>query len=280
MVDAARNAEARDVVDAAPRKVAVVTGAGTGIGAATALALARAGVDVVVNYRRSRDAADEVAASCRTLGVEAIAHQDDVADDAACRNLVAATLARFGRLDILVNNAGGTKVTRADPLEEIGAADFDAMFAGNVRSAFQMARAAVAPLKECRGTIVNMSSHSGHSGYGSSMVYAATKGALNTLTLGLARRLAPEIRVNAVCPGFVATDWMRKARGLDDAANAAFIATVRGLTPLGEVVTAVDVAEAVVFLALGARAITGQFLVIDGGAHLTVAAPVPARPAE
>jgi 3-oxoacyl-[acyl-carrier protein] reductase len=256
------------------RRVALVTGGGTGIGAASALALARAGCHVAVNYSASADAAEAVAAQCQGLGVKAFAIKADVARDSDCKTLVAETVARFDRLDVLVNNAGITKVVPGKPLEGLAEDDVDRLFQVNVRGVFQMARAAAEPLRAAEGAIVNVSSQSAFSGYGSSMMYAATKGAINTLTLGLARKLAPEIRVNAVCPGFVASDWMKKARGLDDVEVAAFTEATRQATPLKRVVTPADVAESVVFLALAARAITGALLDIDGGAHLAVADPL------
>ena len=120
--------------------------------------------------------------------------------------------------------------------------------------------------------MVNISSHSGFSGIGSSSAYAASKGALNTLTLSLARALAPEIRVNAVCPGFVDTDWMSEK--LETDALAAFKRKVAAVAPLRRLVSVAEVAEAVSWFALGGHSITGQFLVIDGGTHLTLGDPL------
>ncbi len=262
------------ILPSSDSRVALVTGGGTGIGAATAVALARAGCRVAVNYSASVAAAEEVVAVCRESGVEAACFKADVSRDLQCRELVAAVLTRFGRLDVLVNNAGITKVVPGQPLEGLGEEEFDRLFQVNVRGTFQMARAAADALKASKGNIVNVSSQSGFSGYGSSMVYAATKGALNTLTLGLARKLAPEIRVNAVCPGFVSSDWMRKARKLSAADVEAFTEATRQATPLQLVVTPDDVAEAVAYFALQAASITGALLDIDGGAHLTVAEPL------
>jgi len=256
------------------RPAAIVTGASSGIGAASAIALARAGLDVVVDYRTGKTEAEAVAEQCREAGAETVAIAADVADDEACCRLVSAALERFGRLDVLVNNAGMTRIVPAEPLESLDEPGFDRLFQVNVRSAFQMSRAAAKALKERRGAIVNVSSHSGHSGFGSSLVYAATKGALNTLTLGLARRLAPEIRVNAVCPGFVATRWLQKAKGLSQTEFERFCDGVRRATPLDRLTGPDDVADAVVWLALRAPAITGQLLVIDGGAHLAVMDPI------
>lgn len=255
------------------RKVAIVTGASSGIGAATAVALARAGYDVVVGFNTNATGAEAVAGLCRAAGATALVHQGDVARDAHCQDLAAAASKQFGRLDALVNNAGTSRVKPGQPLEGLEEADIDHLFAVNLRSAFQMSRAAATALKSTRGTIVNVSSHSAFSGFGSSLIYAATKGAMNTLTLGLARKLAPEIRVNAVCPGFVATDWLKKVRGISQAEQDELLEGFRQAAPLQIVATAEDVAEAVVWFVTGARSITGQLLVIDGGAHLAVVEP-------
>jgi len=254
------------------RRAAVVSGSATGIGAACARHLAAAGLNVVVNYTKSAHEAEATAEACRALGVEALVVQGDVAEDAQCRALVAAALAAWGGLDVLVNNAGTTRFATAGDLESLTADDFAAIFAVNVTGAYQLTRAAAPHLKAAGGAVVNISSHSGFSGIGSSMAYAASKGALNTLTLSLARELAPEVRVNAVCPGFVDTRWM--AGKLDPAEMAAFRARAAEISPLGLLVTPDQVAEAVCWFALGGRAITGQLLVIDGGTHLTVAKPL------
>jgi len=255
------------------RPVALITGAASGIGAATARRLAARGCDVAVNYHRNAAGAAAVAAACRALGAEALTVAADIADDAACRATVAAVLERFGRLDILVNNAGRTRYVPADDLDGLTEADFDAVFGLNVRGAFQMVRAATPALRNApNGAIVNISSDSGMSGDGSSLAYAASKGALNTLTLGLARTLAPTIRVNAVCPGFVDTDWSLAWQ--DPAAHARFRETVATLAPLKRIPSADDIAETVEWLALGARCVTGQLIVVDAGTHLTAGSPL------
>ena len=123
-----------------------------------------------------------------------------------------------------------------------------------------------------KGSIVNISSHSGISGMGSSIAYAASKGALNTMTLGLARAFSPDVRVNAICPGFVDTDWMSKK--LDQKELQKFKKKVSEISPLQEIVSAEDVAEATSWFALGGNLITGQLLVIDGGVHLTINSPI------
>ena len=191
-------------------KAAIVTGSATGIGAAVARALASRGWGVVINYTRSEREARETVAACRAAGGEAVLCRGDVAFDADCRRLVATALEAFGRLDALVNNAGITKFVAADDMDGLDAADFDRIFAVNVLGAFQMARAARATLEASGdGAIVNLSSYSGMNGLGSSLAYAASKGALNTLTKGLAHTLAPHVRVNAVCPGYADTRWAR-----------------------------------------------------------------------
>jgi len=256
----------------AERRVAVVTGASSGIGAAVARDLAAAGCNVIVNYRGNHEGATVIADLCRGEGVEAIARQGDVAVDADCRSIAAAALDAWGRIDVLVNNAGVTRFADAGDLDALQAPDFEHIFAVNVIGSYQMTRAAASALAATGGAVVNISSDSGFTGVGSSMAYAASKGALNTLTLSLARELAPEVRVNGVCPSFVDTDWMAPKLGTERL--AAFKRETADIAPLKRIVTPADVAEAVRWLALGGPAITGQLLVIDGGTHLAVADPL------
>ena len=255
-----------------PRRAAVVSGSATGIGAACARHLAAAGLNVVINYTKSAAEAEATAELCRALGVEALVVRGDVAADADCRALAAAAREAWGGLDVLVNNAGITRFAAAGDLASLTANDFAEIFAVNVTGAYQLTRAAAPHLQAAGGSVVNVSSHSGFSGIGSSMAYAASKGALNTLTLSLARELAPAVRVNAVCPGFVETRWM--AGKLNEAEMAAFRARAAEIAPLKLLVTPDQVAEAVCWFALGGRAITGQLLVIDAGTHLTVGKPL------
>lgn len=254
---------------AGERPVALVTGSSSGIGAAAAIRLAKAGYDVVVTYGRNEEGALAVAQACREAGADAVVADGDIASDEACRAMVQAASDRWGRLDVLVNNAGTTRYGDPADLDSLQAADFDAIFAVNVVGTYQMVRAAAPLLKRApHGAIVNVSSHAGLSGMGSSIAYAASKGALNTLTLGLARSLAPEIRVNAVCPGFVDTRWGLAWQSEGD--YEAFKRRVAEGAPLRRIPDGEDVAEAIVFFAAGAASITGQLLVIDSGTHLTV----------
>lgn len=246
-------------------KVFIVTGAGTGTGAACAIALAREGARVVVNYRRSEAEAREVLAQCEAEA--AILVQGDVAQDADCRRIAEAAVARWGRIDGLVNSAGITKFVSHTRLDGLEAQDWQDMYAVNVVAAYQMSRACVPAMRQQgHGAIVNISSMSGLNGLGSSIAYAASKGALNTLTLSLARALAPQIRVNAVCPGMIETRWHR-AR-FDETGYAKFKADYEATVPSGKACTAEDVADATLWLLTGAAQVTGELLQIDGGHHL------------
>ncbi len=259
--------------DRSDNPVAIVTGAGTGIGAACALALARKGYRVAVNFNRSHKQAQEVVAQCQQEAVAAMPLQGDIAKDEDCRRIVAETIEAWGRIDILVNNAGVTCYVDQADLEGLNKDDFERIMGVNISGTYQMIRAAAPYLKVSdNAAVVNVSSHSGISGIGSSMAYAASKGALNTMTLSLARSLAPSVRVNAVCPGFVDTDWM--SAKLEAEELAAFKDKVAAISPLQRIVTPADVAEAVCWFGIEARSITGQLLVIDGGTHLTTGNPL------
>ena len=259
--------------DRSDNPVAIVTGAGTGIGAACALALARKGYSVAVNFNRSDNEAQEVVADCREAGMASISVQGNIANDEDCRRIVAETIEAWGRIDLLVNNAGVTCYVDQGDLEALSKDDFERIMGVNVSGTYQMIRAAAPYLKVSgNASVVNISSHSGFSGIGSSIAYAASKGALNTMTLSLARNLAPSVRVNAVCPGFVDTDWM--SAKLEAQELSAFKAKVVAISPLQRIVTPTDVAEAVCWFGIHAQSITGQLLVIDGGTHLTTGNPL------
>lgn len=174
-------------------------------------------------------------------------------------------LGRWGRIDALVNNAGTTKFVKHGDLEGLLAEDWQRIVGVNVVGPFQMVRACVDALRASRGAIVNVSSVAAFKGTGSSVAYGATKAALNTMTQSLARALGPEIRVNAVCPGFVRTPW-QESQGKDkaDDAERRFAAAA----PLGRAVEADHVAGAIAWFIEGALSTTGETLLIDGGIHL------------
>jgi len=252
-------------------KVAIVTGSASGIGAAAAEKLAKRGAKVVVNYSKSADEADAVVAQIVAGGGAARAVQADVAKDEDCKRLAGAALEAGGRIDILVNNAGTTKFAAHTDLAALSGEDWLRIYGVNVVGPFQLMRATVEALKaHGDGAVVNVSSVAGVVGVGSSIAYAASKGALNTLTLSLARAFAPEIRVNAVCPGYVATPWFSKRFGAENADRIA-ANTAEG-NPLKRVASAEDIADAIVFFAgPESRNVTGELLLIDSGMHLAPA---------
>lgn len=244
-------------------KAAIVTGAGTGVGRATALALAGAGCDVAVNYSRSKEAAESVAAEAVALGVRAIAVQADVSNDEDCRRLVAEATGVFGRLDVLVNNAGTTSFIPHHDLDAVTADTWASIMGVNLIGPFQMARAASAALKaDGGGQIVNVSSVAGVYGTGSSIPYCASKAGLNNLTVTLARVLGPEVQVNTVCPGFIDGSWLQD--GFGDAFEA-IKQSVVDRTLVGAVCTPDDVKDAIFGFLLGSKLTTGEILVVDGG---------------
>lgn len=249
-------------------KVAIVTGGGTGLGAAVSLGLAERGARVLVNYARSAEEAERTAEACRAAGADAIAVQGDVREDAACRAVVAHAVARWGRVDVLVNNAGRTTFAAAGDLDALSDEDFLDIYRTNLVGAYHMIRACAPHMREAGfGAVVNVSSIAGLTGVGSSLAYACSKGALNTLTLSLARALGPAIRVNAVCPGFIATRWFSDPLG--EAGMQRMIEAQVAATPLRRAGTPEDIAKSVLFLAdEGSEHITGVTLVSDAGFHL------------
>ena len=257
--------------------VVVVTGASTGLGRAVAVEVASRGAKaVVINYARNRDDAEETARLVQAHGAEAVLVQGDVANDADCRKIAAAA-EPYGRVDALFNNAGTTKFNNHADLDGVSAQDFLDLYAVNVVGAYQMVRACRGLLEAAPqpGAVVMTASIAGVTGIGSSVPYAASKGALNTMTLSLARALAPKIRVNAICPGFIDTPWFGK--GLGEAAAERVRANAAAGTPLKAASTPEDIAAAAVFLASPAsRHVTGETLLVDAGSHLGFA-PLVAR---
>ncbi len=259
------------------RKTAIVTGAGTGVGAATALGLAQRGYNVLINYRKSEREAEVSAAACREAGADVLLMRGDVAADADCRAMSDAAMARWQRIDALVNNAGVTTFSGSANWDVLDAAVFQNIMGVNVLGTFQMVRACVAHLKAAQGAIVNVSSIAGALGIGSSVPYIASKGAINALTLHLARSLAPDIRVNAVCPGLITTRWFVDGIGAENAEKLK--AHYERTVPLGRACSAEDVAEAVIWLVDGARTVTGELILLDSGMHLGGAGQVVASKA-
>jgi 3-oxoacyl-[acyl-carrier protein] reductase len=246
--------------------VCIVTGSASGIGAASAVLLAGKGARVVINYSKSEDAARATRKACESAGAETLLIKADVAQDSDCRRVAQAAIDKWGRIDALVNNAGATKFADHSDLEALSAEDFQRIYSVNVVGSYQMVRACAPAMKQGgRGAVVNVSSIAGKNGMGSSIAYAASKGALNTLTMSLARVLGPEIRVNAVCPGMVDTKWLREGYG---ARYAAIEARYRQGTPLGRAGTPEEVAAVIVWLIEGADLLTGDTIMVDSGMHL------------
>lgn len=248
-------------------RVCVVTGSSSGIGAATAELFAGHGWNVVVNYSRQRDAAEAVADRCRARGVQALVIGADVAADADCRALAAQVERQWGRVDVLVNNAGTTRFANMKDLDALQAEDFHRIYDVNVVGAYQMTRACVPLLRRHPvSAVVNVSSIASMMGTGSSIAYMASKGALNAMTAGLARALGPDIRVNAIAPGFVETPWMQQGLG------ARYDATLQGYKAravLGAALSPEDVAQTAWYLGVHAAKTTGEVLLVDAGLRLT-----------
>ena len=191
------------------RKVAIITGSSQGLGASIAIKLSQRNINLVINYSNNKDMALKIKDECVNNGVEAITVQADVSSDDDCKKLVQETIDTFGKVDILVNNAGTTKFADHSKLDKLNDEDFINIYKVNVIGPYQMIRAVEPIMKENGfGSVVNISSIAGKTGIGSSIAYAASKGALNTMTLSLAKALGPEIRVNTVCPGFIGTGWL------------------------------------------------------------------------
>ncbi|MDB4639311.1 SDR family oxidoreductase [bacterium] len=243
------------------RKTALVTGAATGVGRATAIRFAMQGFDVVVNYLGP----DEADAALTKVEIEshnarAILERCDVGHDKSVRDMAASVESTFGRLDVLVNCAGVTHFVEHSDLDAMTEAKWDQILAVNTKGPFFTSRAFAPLLKRSGdGAIVNVSSVAGVSGNGSCIAYCASKGALNTMTKSLARALAPEIRVNAVCPGPIDSGWLRQGMTDDQMANrvASF--------PIPRLAQPKDIVDAILYLATGTSLTTGQLLIVDGG---------------
>src|SRR6266851_600516 len=248
------------------RPVALITGAATGIGRAAVVALAEAGFDVAINYSRSEAAARETAALAQARGARTLLFKCDVSDDPSVRKMLAAVEQEFGRLDALVNNAGTTSNVKPNDFEGMTTEEWDRVFAVNVRGVFQVTRAAVPLLRAARGSVVNTASIVGLRPGPQPLPYAASKAAVVNLTKLLALNLAPDIRVNAVAPGWMEGDWM--VRMLKDRYEDLMARRAKS-TPLRRVATAEDVAEVIVSLITGNRFVNGEIIVIDGGFSAT-----------
>ncbi|MEK9847626.1 MAG: SDR family oxidoreductase [Rhodospirillaceae bacterium] len=250
-------------------KVAIITGSSsiTGIGAECALALSRVGYNVVINYSSNAGGAEETANLCRKSGNEAIVFQADVSNDTECRRMAQAAMDQWGRIDALVNNAAYTRPNPMADLEGLTPDDFHKSFSINVIGTYQMTRAAQPHLKAAGDSaVVNISSIGAWRSNGSSMAYTSSKGALNTMTIGLARVLAPETRVNCICPGGLLGNWTRKI--MSEEGYQKRVEEAETKYPLRRPVLPVDVAETALWLITAAKTMTGEAIRMDCGQHL------------
>lgn len=243
--------------------VAIITGGGTGVGKATALQLAGQGYAVAVVYSRSKDEAEATVAEVKLVGGQAVAIRADVAVDAECTAMVEQVVAELGGVDVLVNCAGTTAFIPFEDLDKVTDEVWERLFKVNVMGAFHCARAVRAAMLEGGGgQIINVSSIAAQLGQGSSIPYCASKAALDSLTVSLARTLAPRIRVNGVAPGFITGRWLEGGLGANyDVVKQSFETSL----PLGRVCDPADVAACIVSLITGSTMVTGQTLVVDGG---------------
>ncbi|MGQ9425836.1 SDR family NAD(P)-dependent oxidoreductase [Gilvimarinus sp. F26214L] len=250
--------------------VAIITGSSSGIGAAIARLFASQGCHVVINYSRNDAGAKQVAADCEAQGVQTLVRQANVGEDEDCRALVAATLEKFGRLDVLINNAGTTKFCDHRDLAGLDSEDFLDIYKVNTVGAFQMIRAAEDALRQREvAHVINMASIAAITGVGSSIAYAASKGAMLTMTMSLARVLGPSVRVNAICPGFVQGEWLAEGMGRENYERT--LAGIRKMAPLADTATPERIAQTALGVVTGMDWTTGEAIIVDGGAHLHTA---------
>ena len=248
-------------------RVALVTGGATGIGACCARNMAERGYNIVVNYFDYQAEADQVVAECQNLGVEAIALYGDVSVDQDCHDSVARAVEAFGRLDALICCAATTQFTQLSDLDNQNSEDFLRIYGVNVIGIYQMARASAPYLKRSdNGAIVNISSIASQNGSGSSFGYIASKGAVNSLSLALAKMLAPNVRVNCVLPGFVNTTWFLDYVGEERLADIK--REFAQNSALQDICEPEEIAKTVAFLAIDATKTTGQLLLSDAGSML------------
>lgn len=239
-------------------KVALVTGSSSGIGKGIALAFAQNGYHVVINYARSSEAAEAVALQCKSYGVETLVIGCDVANSESVKQMIDATIEKFGQIDVCVNNSG---ITRDGLLMRMKEEDFDAVIDTNLKGAFIVTQAVIKPMMKARfGRIINMSSVIGQIGNSGQANYAASKGGLIAFTKSVARELASRnITVNAIAPGFIETK-------MTDILNDEVKNNILKQIPLNRFGRVEDIAHAALFLASNnASYITGQVINVDGG---------------
>lgn len=249
------------------KRRAIITGASSGVGQACAVLLASKGYDLIINYASNDQGALQTQVQCEQSGAQVLVIRGDVSDNNVCLDIVRKAIDKFEGVDVLVNNAGTTKFCNHHDLDGLSASDFQAIYAVNAIAPFQMIRAVQGTMKaQGKGSVVNVASMAGINGIGSSIAYCASKAALLNMTKSLARVLGPEIRVNAVCPGFIEGEWLKQ--GLGELAYEKIKQKTEQQTPLKQVTKAEDIAEAIVMLIEGPALMTGEAIIVDGGKHL------------
>ena len=249
--------------------VAIVTGGSRGVGAATAKMLFRNGWNVLITCSSSIEDAKQLAKDCTNKNQEVFAFQADVSNDDECMATIDKAIEKWGRIDALINNAGTTKfVWDHSDLDSLDAEDFHYIYGVNVIGPFQMVKAAKEHLfKSSNPCVVNVSSIAGIRGIGSSVAYASSKGALNSMTLSMARNLGP-IRVNAVCPGFIEGEWLKRGMGIEMYEGTK--KHIQNTAPLGKTCSPESIAEVIMNLIEKSELITGQLITVDGGVSLNL----------
>ena len=249
--------------------VAIVTGGSRGVGAATAKMLFENGWNVLITCSSSIEDAKQLAKDCANKNQEVFAFQADVSNDDECMATIHKAIEKWGRIDALINNAGTTKfVWDHSDLDSLDAEDFHYIYGVNVIGPFQMVKAAKEHLlKSTNPCVVNVSSIAGIRGIGSSVAYASSKGALNSMTLSMARNLGP-IRVNAVCPGFIEGEWLKRGMGIEMYEGTK--KHIQNTAPLGKTCSPESIAEVIMNLIEKSELITGQLITVDGGVSLNL----------
>jgi len=248
--------------------VVLISGAASGLGAATARRFLKEGWRVAINHvdRAQKPAAEQIVVQMNVPQAANLAVEGDVTKDADCVRMVERTMEKWGRLDALVNAAGISKMVAHTDLHGVSSDDFQRIYAVNAIGTFQMMRAAAPHLKASgKGSIVNISSRAALMGSGSSIPYAASKAAVNALTMALARVLAPEVRVNAVCPALVEQGFVERLAPESFAKRREHQINV---SPLHRIGHPDEVAETIWWLTTGASMMTGAIVELDFGMHL------------
>ena len=255
--------------------VAVLSGAGrrNGVGAATARLLAQNGCNILINCLKNKDQALSVVDDCRREGVEAELFVGDVTKSQTCHEMAELVREKWQRTDIVINSLGVTKGASYEKLEQLSEDDFQKMFSVNATAPYLMCQAFQSMLRESGdAAVINVSSAAGITGKGSSIAYAAAKGAENTLTLALAQALSPEVRVNAVCPSFIDSSWWEETFAGKDDKYQSLVKSMQGTNLLRRVLKPQDVAQ-MIFTVLQNPVMTGELVRLDAGAHVGKANP-------